>query len=61
MEVINLSPRIRTNIFVYDIATFKVLHNMMFLTETGSILVGSCAGGVRAVLDEVSSLGLIVR
>ena len=26
---------------------------MMFLTETGPILEGSCAGGVKAVLDKV--------
>ena len=34
--------------------------NMMLLTETGHILEGSCTGGVKAVLDKVSSLGLIV-
>ena len=33
---------------------------MMFLAETGPFLEGSCAVGVKVVLDKVSSLGLIV-
>ena len=33
---------------------------MMLLAEICPILKGSCAGGVKAVLDKVSSLGLIL-
>ena len=33
---------------------------IMFLTETSHILEGSCAGGVKAALDKVSGLGLIL-
>ena len=34
--------------------------NMILLTETSPIIEGSYAGGVKAVLDKVSSLGLTV-